>query len=40
MPVEFLSDDQAERYGRFADPASRAHLERRFFVGECESLGS
>ncbi|OPG13436.1 hypothetical protein B1L11_08120 [Microbispora sp. GKU 823] len=33
MPVEFLTDDEAAAYGRFAGPPSQADLER------CSSVG-
>jgi TnpA family transposase len=36
MPVEFLSDDQAARYGRFVDPPSRAQLEHGFFLDDVD----
>ena len=36
MPVEFLSDDQAARYGGFVDPPSRAQLERGFFLDDVD----
>jgi hypothetical protein len=32
MPVEFLTDDEAAAYGRYAGPPSRADLERVFFL--------
>ncbi|MFD0884521.1 DUF4158 domain-containing protein [Streptosporangium algeriense] len=32
MPVEFLTDDEAAAYGRFAGPPSRADPERVFFL--------
>ncbi|MFF1604429.1 hypothetical protein ACFVYV_44740 [Streptomyces mirabilis] len=31
MPVEFLTDEQAEAYGKFADEPTRPDLERLFF---------
>ncbi|MEU9065074.1 DUF4158 domain-containing protein [Streptomyces sp. NPDC048430] len=31
MPVEFLTDDQAEAYGKFAEEPTRPELERFFF---------
>jgi hypothetical protein len=34
VPVEFLSDDQAAAYGRFAGEPSRAELERFFFLDD------
>src|ERR1700737_2703996 len=34
MPVEFLTDDQAAAFGRFAGPPSRAELERWFFLDD------
>src|SRR5487761_1253252 len=36
MPVEFLSDDQAARYGRFVDAPTRAQLERGFFLDDVD----
>ena len=38
MPVEFLSDDQAARYGGFVDPPSRAQLERGFFLDDVDRI--
>jgi hypothetical protein len=32
MPVEFLTDDEAAGYGRYAGVPSRADLERVFFI--------
>ncbi|WP_344863441.1 DUF4158 domain-containing protein [Planomonospora alba] len=34
MPVEFLADDEAAAYGRFAGPPPRADLERVFFLDD------
>jgi hypothetical protein len=34
MPVEFLTDDEAAAYGRYAEPPSRADLERVFFLDD------
>ncbi|WP_326830039.1 DUF4158 domain-containing protein [Streptosporangium sp. NBC_01810] len=34
MPVEFLTDDEAAAYGRFAGPPARADLERVFFLDD------
>ncbi|MFE1824345.1 hypothetical protein ACFW9S_35800 [Streptomyces anulatus] len=32
MPVEFLTDEQAEAYGKFAEEPTRPELERFFFL--------
>jgi hypothetical protein len=32
MPVEFLTDDEAVAYGRYAEAPSQADLERVFFL--------
>ena len=34
MPVEFLTDDEAAAYGRFAGPPVQADLERVFFLDD------
>ena len=34
MPVEFLTDDEAAAYGRFAGPPAQADLERVFFLDD------
>jgi hypothetical protein len=31
MPVEFLTDDQAEAYGKFVEEPTRPELKRFFF---------
>jgi TnpA family transposase len=36
VPVEFLSDDEAARYGRFSGAPSRAELERAFFLDDVD----
>ena len=36
VPVEFLSDEQAAAYGRFAGEPSRAELERFFFLSDAD----
>lgn len=38
MPVEFLTDEQAEAYGTFTEAPTRTELERFFFLDECVSL--
>jgi hypothetical protein len=32
VPVEFLTDEKAARYGRYGDPPSRPVLETLFFI--------
>jgi Domain of unknown function (DUF4158) len=34
MPVEFLSDDEAAAFGRYADPPTRAELDRMFYLDD------
>lgn len=34
MPVEFLTDDEAGAYGRYSNVASRAELEKLFFLDD------
>ncbi|NEB70183.1 DUF4158 domain-containing protein, partial [Streptomyces fulvissimus] len=36
MPVEFLSDEQAEAYGTFAEEPTRPELERFFFLDDVD----
>ncbi|WP_327299952.1 MULTISPECIES: Tn3 family transposase [unclassified Streptomyces] len=36
MPVEFLSDEQAEAYGRFVEEPTRPELERFFFLDDVD----
>src|SRR3984893_17684290 len=38
MPVEFLADDEAAAYGRYAGAPSQADLERVFFLEEDRAL--
>ncbi|MGV9547229.1 DUF4158 domain-containing protein [Streptomyces ardesiacus] len=36
MPVEFLSDEQAQAYGTFAEEPTRPELERFFFLDDVD----
>ncbi|GGK52169.1 DUF4158 domain-containing protein [Streptomyces flaveus] len=36
MPVEFLTDDQAEAYGKFVEEPTRPELERFFFLDDVD----
>ena len=36
MPIEFLTDEQAAKYGQFAGVPSRAELERFFFLNDAD----
>lgn len=36
MPVEFLTDEQAEAYGRFTDVPTRLELERFFYLDDVD----
>ncbi len=38
MPVEFLSDEEAARFGRYDGSPSRAELERVFFLDDAAVL--
>jgi len=38
MPVEFLTDDEAAAYGRYARTPSQADLERVFFLDDPDRL--
>lgn len=37
MPVEFLTDEQAEAYGKLAEVPTRPELERFFFLDDEEA---
>jgi hypothetical protein len=39
MPIEFLTDEQAGKYGQFAGVPSRAQLERFFFLNDADLIG-
>jgi Domain of unknown function (DUF4158) len=36
MPIEFLTDEQAGKYGQFAGAPSRAQLERFFYLNDAD----
>jgi hypothetical protein len=36
VPVEFLSDEEAARFGRYNGPPSRAELEKVFFLDDAD----
>jgi hypothetical protein len=36
MPVEFLTDEQVEAYGKFAEVPTRPEMERFFFLDDVE----
>lgn len=36
VPVEFLTDEQAEAYGKFAEEPTRPELERFFFLDDVD----
>jgi len=36
VPVEFLSDEEAARFGRYDGPPTRAELEKLFFLEDAD----
>ena len=36
MPVEFLSDEEAAVFGRYAGPPTRADLDRMFYLDDAD----
>lgn len=38
VPVEFLTDEQAEPYGKFADEPTRPELEQFFFLDDVTAI--